>query len=60
MIQPGAKKTITFELTDKELGFYDNDGNYKVEDGEFVIMIGGDSKNVEKTTVERKTVSAMK
>jgi len=33
MIQPGAKKTITFELTDKELGFYDNDGNYKVEDG---------------------------
>jgi beta-glucosidase len=30
-------------LTDKELGFFDNEGNYLVESGAFKIRIGGSS-----------------
>ena len=47
---------ITFNLTDSELGFYDNDGMYHVEDGKFDIMIGGSCQKVLKTTAERTTV----
>ncbi len=41
---PGESRTITFNLTDKELGFYNNDGKYIVEPGEFDLMIGTSSK----------------
>ncbi len=56
MLKPGENKTITFNLTDSELGFYDNDGMYHVEDGKFDIMIGGSCQKVLKTTAERTTV----
>ena len=46
----GASKTVTFELTDKELGFYDNQGKYIVEPGEFDVMIGGSSATKLKAT----------
>jgi len=42
-LKKGETKTINFTLTDKELGFYDNDGNYLVEPGTFKIMVGGSS-----------------
>ena len=42
-LKKGETKTITFTLTNKELGFYDNDGNYLVEPGTFKIMVGGSS-----------------
>lgn len=42
-LKKGETKTITFTLTDKELGFFDNDGNYLVEAGTFKIMVGGSS-----------------
>lgn len=42
-LKKGETKTISFTLTDKELGFYDNDGNYLVEAGSFKIMVGGSS-----------------
>lgn len=47
----GETKTLTFTLTDRELGFFDNDGNYKVESGEFGIMVGGSSADVISTSV---------
>ena len=56
MLQPAESKIITFTLTDKELGFYDNEGNYHVEDGMFDIMVGGSSEKVLKATAERITV----
>ena len=55
MLQPDESKIITFTLTDKELGFYDNEGNYHVEDGMFDIMVGGSSEKVLKATAERIT-----
>lgn len=42
-LKKGETKTVTFTLTDKELGFFDNDGNYLVESGTFKIMVGGSS-----------------
>lgn len=42
-LKKGETKTVSFTLTDKELGFYDNDGNYLVEPGTFKIMVGGSS-----------------
>jgi beta-glucosidase len=42
-LKKGETKTITLTLTDKELGFFDNDGNYLVEPGTFKIMVGGSS-----------------
>jgi beta-glucosidase len=42
-LNKGETKTISFTLTDKELGFFDNDGNYLVESGTFKIMVGGSS-----------------
>ncbi len=42
-LNPGESKTISFLLTDKELGFYDNDYNYVVEPGEFNVWVGGSS-----------------
>jgi beta-glucosidase len=42
-LKKGETKTVTFTLTEKELGFYDNEGNYLVEGGTFKIMVGGSS-----------------
>ncbi|MFV8375705.1 beta-glucosidase BglX [Flavobacterium sp. LB1P71] len=42
-LKKGETKTVILTLTDKELGFYDNDGNYLIESGTFKIMVGGSS-----------------
>lgn len=49
-IKKGASQTVSFNLTDKELGFYDNQGKFVVEDGEFDIMVGGSSATKLKET----------
>jgi beta-glucosidase len=43
-LNAGESKSITFTLTDKELGFYNNDGEYIVEPGEFEVMVGTNSQ----------------
>lgn len=43
MLQAGASKTLTFNLGPEELGFFDNQGNYVVEPGDFEVMVGGSS-----------------
>ena len=48
-LEPNETKTITFTLTDKALGFYDNNGVFKVESGLFKVFVGGDSKNTMNT-----------
>ena len=42
-LNPKESKTITFNLTDKELGFFDNDGKWIIEDGDFEVFVGGSS-----------------
>lgn len=43
-LQPGEIKKIEFILTDAELGFYNNTGEFIVEPGEFGVMIGTNSQ----------------
>ena len=40
MIKAGQTKTMSFELTKSDLGFYDGNGKFVFEPGEFDIMIG--------------------
>ena len=42
-LKKGETKTVKFSLTEQELGFYDNEGNFLVEPGIFNIMIGWNS-----------------
>ena len=42
-LAPGASETISFILTEKELGFYNNDGEWVVENGDFHVFVGGSS-----------------
>ncbi|MBC2845553.1 beta-glucosidase BglX [Winogradskyella flava] len=42
-LKKGETKTVKFTLTDAELGFYNNNGDYLVEAGKFNVMIGGQS-----------------
>ncbi|MCG8581986.1 MAG: beta-glucosidase BglX [Bacteroidales bacterium] len=46
MIKAGETKTISFELTEKELGYYFPCGKYVVEPGQFNVYVGGNSVNV--------------
>ncbi len=43
-LQAGESKTIIFSLTDAELGFYNNEGEFIVEPGAFEIMVGTNSQ----------------
>ncbi len=42
-LEPNERKVVTFELTGEQLGFYDNQGNWLVEDGDFNVFVGGSS-----------------
>ena len=42
-LNPNESQKIEFTLSEKELGFYDNQGNFIVEPGDFSIFVGGDS-----------------
>ncbi|MBT8255092.1 MAG: beta-glucosidase BglX [Bacteroidia bacterium] len=42
-LNPGEQKTVEFILGDRELGFYNNHGEWVVETGGFEIYVGGSS-----------------
>ncbi|RRQ47229.1 beta-glucosidase BglX [Chryseobacterium sp. SC28] len=42
-LKAGETKTITFALTDAELGFYNHQHEFVVEAGTFKVMVGGSS-----------------
>ena len=45
-LKPNQQKIIKFNLTNKELGFYNNEGEFVLESGEFKIYVGGSSRTV--------------
>jgi beta-glucosidase len=45
-LKAGETKTVSFNITPKDLKFYNSDLKYDWEPGEFVIMVGGNSKDV--------------
>ncbi|MCS3869683.1 beta-glucosidase [Chryseobacterium ginsenosidimutans] len=50
-IKKGESKTVNFTLTPENLKFYDDQLNFDWESGDFDIMVGTDSQNVQKKTI---------
>jgi len=50
----GETKVVEFVLSEKELGFYNNDGEYVIEPGSFDLIVGGSSKGELKSTFSLK------
>lgn len=50
-LKQGESKTVTFELSRTELGFYDTEGKFIVEPGDFDIFVGGDSSTTLSTRI---------
>lgn len=50
-LKAGETKTISFNITPEDLKFYNYDLKYDWEPGEFVIMIGGNSRDVKSGSV---------
>lgn len=42
-LAPGATAEVTFQLSAKQLAYYDNDGNLQLEPGRFKVGVGSDS-----------------
>ncbi|RZJ70502.1 beta-glucosidase BglX [Flavobacterium sp.] len=53
-IKKGESKTISFTLTEKELGFFGNDGNFVVEPGVFQVFVGTNSNETLEAKFELK------
>ena len=45
-LAPGEERELRFTLPKKDMGFYDNAGQYRMEDGLFRIFVGGSSRDV--------------
>jgi beta-glucosidase len=52
MLQPGEKKDVSFNITNEDLKFYNNDLNYIWEPGEFIIYIGTNSRDLKAATIK--------
>ncbi len=50
-LNAGETKTISFTITTEDLKFYNNDLRYDWEPGEFVIMAGGNSRDVKSVKI---------
>ncbi len=56
-IKSGETMDVSFTLGNRELGYYDSEGNFVVEHGEFEIMVGGSSDNVIKAKIDNTPMS---
>jgi beta-glucosidase len=45
-LKPGESSTVSFDISPSELKFYNNELKFDWEEGEFQIMIGGNSRDV--------------
>ncbi|GAE20764.1 periplasmic beta-glucosidase [Bacteroides pyogenes JCM 10003] len=46
-LKKGESRTVSFDITADKLKFYNSELQWVCEPGEFEIMIGGDSRNVQ-------------
>ena len=47
-LEPGETKEVTFTITDEMLQFYNADREWTSEEGEFEVMVGGNSRDLKK------------
>jgi beta-glucosidase len=50
-VPAGGSVQVSFELAKPQLGFYTSSGEFIAEDGQFVVMMGGSSADVQQATV---------
>jgi len=50
-LKPGESKMVSFKIATNDLKFYNGDLKYDWEPGEFIVMIGGNSRDVKKANV---------
>ena len=50
-LKAGESKTVTFNITTNDLKFYNSELKYDWEPGDFVIMVGGNSRDVKSVKV---------
>jgi len=50
-LQPGEKKAVSFNITPDDLKFFNSDLKYDWESGDFIIQIGGNSRDVKTAKV---------
>ena len=43
-LEPGEQRRVEFALPKQAMGFYNNEGDYCLEDGEFKIYVGANSR----------------
>jgi len=43
-LKPNEQRTVSFIISAKALGFYDNQGNYILESGEYTVFVGTNSQ----------------
>lgn len=48
-LKSGETKTIEFKLSKNELGFYNNNGEFIIESGDFEVFVGGSSNTIFKS-----------
>jgi beta-glucosidase len=51
-LQPGENKNIEIEIDSQSLAFYDINMDFKVEPGEFIVMVGTSSDNNDLTNLQ--------
>lgn len=52
-LQPGETKTVTFRLPAQDMAFVGADGKWILEEGEFVISVGGQAQKVNCTETKK-------
>ena len=50
-LEPGEERKVEFILPKRKMGFYNNEGEYCLEDGEFKIYVGENSRECMESTV---------
>lgn len=45
-LAPGESRELSFRLTEKDLGYWNNELVWKVDPGKFQVFLGGDSQNL--------------
>lgn len=53
-LEPGETKTVTIPVDESSLTYYDANGKVVFEPGDFDIMVGPNSRNVQKVTINVK------
>lgn len=52
LLKPGEKQIVNFTLTQKDLSYFNSEGNLIFEPGKFILYVGSNSRDVMQTSVE--------